>query len=305
MEIIWLTLLILYALLPTTIAASIFAYQRRNRLWARIWTVLASIGGLGIIAMSAYTSLSGLSDSTHTHAGEGVGILWYFLSRAWMVQLLVIGIVAIARGAAKHVAAGAVAPSEIPDDSLAAPAARREEAPPRRGFSWILWIGIALTALFVFTPVSDFRFIGYLAWMAVTFLRFLTLVVAPPLLPLALAFIVAGHLWRAHEWAWYMVAIAGALGLLLNLLVPSLVEELSPVMHEFSGLRGCYEDWGWAYVYPAIVVLTVVCCVVTLILMLARANPMYRWAFTWATLGYILLILVGWSDGWEAIRRVF
>lgn len=281
-------------LLPTSTVLSIAAHRARNKLWARFWTVLAILGGLGIIALPALiTALISLSISisppSTPHGLEGLayGVIAIFVLIAWMVQLVVIGIVALALRATKHVAAGAVAPSETPDDSLAAPAARREEVPPRRGFSWILWIGIALIALFVLT--SAWWLLMVHAESRATILRLLTHVVATPLLPLALAFIVAGHRWRAHEWArfWYIVAVPGAIGLVIRLF-PSLAKSGS-LLH---GLRpGYHEDW--ARIYLAIFVLTAVCCVVTLNLSLARANPMWRWAFTWATIGYVLLMLLG------------
>jgi len=262
-------------LLPTTTVFCIASHLRRNKLWAWFWTVLAILGGLGIIALPPlFRQIVG------PHPMGLEGLVFVPMLGIVLAQLIVIGIVALALRTTKHTAA------------------RREEVPPRRGFLWILWIIIT-----EFLPVSALLLIAFFVLKSenpIIHLRWCMHVVCTPLLPLALAFIVAGHWWKAHVWAtfWYLVAVPGAIGLVIRLF-PSLVQSGS-LLH---GLKpGVYENW--ARIYPAIFVLAAVCCVVTLRLSLARSNSMWRWAFTWATLGYVLLMLVGWNFGsWDNFWR--
>lgn len=84
------------ALLPTSIILSIASHLRGNKLWAWSWTVLAILGGLGIIAFPALFRLSIGPNPT------GLEVLAYFVMGAfvliaWVVQLVVIGIVALVR----------------------------------------------------------------------------------------------------------------------------------------------------------------------------------------------------------------
>ena len=85
------------ALLPTSIILSIVSYLRRDKLWAWFWTVLAILGGLGIIAFPALFRLSMAGN-----LADGLEVLAYvvmaaFVLIAWVVQLVVIGTVALVR----------------------------------------------------------------------------------------------------------------------------------------------------------------------------------------------------------------
>jgi len=282
---------IFIALLPTSIILSTASFLRGSKLWAWFWTVLVILGGLGIPATQAIFNRPEYWGGPEALAP---GFMFLFVVMAWLAQLIVIGIVALALRTTKHTAA------------------RREEVSPKRDFSWllwILWIGIALIALVALTPAS--ALLKYWSKAPIIYLSWCVHAVCTPLLPLALAFIVAGHRWKAHVWAafWYIVAVPGAIGLVISL--------FAQLVQPGAMLHGGYYG---ARVY---LVLAAVCGVVTLCLSLAaraygpidtsaagrvwtldlslaRCDSMWRWAFTWATAGYVLLTLLGlapWAVG--------
>ena len=87
------------------------------------------------------------------------------------------------------------------------------------------------------------------------------------------------------------MAVPGVLGLGIRLF-PSLTRAGSLLYVYRLGAHPTIPT-KWEYMQSSILLLGAVCAVAALILWLSKSLPMWRWAFTWATLGYLVLLLVG------------